>query len=81
MEEIGELRILGIRASYLVRWQRHKELDRLVEIVYQLLLGCITGVTAWIQGANARSMFSPFMLPEALVVALVVFPVCVHVRQ
>lgn len=26
-------------------------------------------------------MLAPFMLPEALVIACVVFPVCLHVRQ
>lgn len=74
-------RALRTWASYLVGWQRYKELDRLVEVGYQFLLWGVIRVTARVQGANARSVFGPFVLPEALVVALIIFPVCVHVRQ
>jgi len=41
----------------------------------------VVGVAARLQCADACAMFLPFVIPEALVIALDVFPVRVHVAE
>ena len=41
-------------------------------------MGSVVGVAAGLERADAGSVLAPFMFPEALVVAVDVFPVCVH---
>ena len=52
-----------------------------VEEVGHLLCRLVIGVAVRVKGADAGAVLAPFMLPEALVVALVVFPVRLHVAQ
>lgn len=51
-----------------------EEINSLLEIICYLFLSCIAVVAARCEGANAGTMFGPFVLPEGLIVALVVFP-------
>jgi len=51
------------------------------EVVYDLFLHRIVGVAARLECADACAMFLPFVIPEALVVAVDVLPVCVHIAE
>ena len=62
-----------------VRVQRREELQRLLEEVDHLLRGHVVGVAGCVKGADAGAVLAPFVLPERLVVAPVVFPVYGHV--
>lgn len=65
----------------LIRRKAFEEIDRLLKIGDNFLLRDIIGVTAGFQSADASSMLSPFVRPETLVIALVVFPVGVHITE
>lgn len=64
-----------------VRVQRGEELQRLLEEVDHLLRRHVVGVARRVEGADAGAVLAPFVLPERLVVAPVVFPVRGHVGQ
>ena len=64
-----------------VRVQRGEELQRLLEEVDHLLRRHVVGVAGGVEGADAGAVLAPFVLPERLVVAPVVFPVHGHVVQ
>lgn len=65
----------------LIRREAFEEIDRLLKKGDNLLLRDIIGVTAGFQSADASSMLPPFVRPETLVIALVVFPVGVHITE
>lgn len=75
---MGKGKLKG-RAAYRVAIQSFKELNGFLEESNDFLLRCVRGIAARLEGADTRSMFAPLVLPEAFVVALVVFPVCVHI--
>ena len=64
-----------------VRVQDREQLECLLEVIDHLLRGHIVGVAGGVEGADAGAMLAPFVLPERLVVALIVFPVHRHVVQ
>ena len=64
-----------------VRVEGLEEVDGLLEVGDHFLLRGVVGVATWLQGADAGSVLVPFVLPEVFVVALVVFPIGVHVAQ
>ena len=64
-----------------VRVQDREQLEGLFKVVDHLLRGHVVGVAGGVEGADAGAVFAPFVLPERLVVALVVFPVHGHVVQ
>lgn len=66
---------------YLIRIKRLEEIDRLLEKVDGFLLVCIAGVTSRVEGADARAVLGPLVLPESLVVPLIVLPVRLHVVE
>jgi hypothetical protein len=39
------------------------------------------GIAIYGQRAYAGSMLRPLVLPKVLVIALIVFPVCAHIRE
>ncbi len=51
------------------------------EVVQDFLRGLVVRIAGRLQGADAGTMLAPFVLPEALIVALVVFPILLHVLQ
>ena len=59
--------------------QHREELERLLEEIHHLLRGHVVGVAGGVEGADAGAVFAPFVLPERLVVASVIFPVDGHV--
>ena len=67
--------------TYGIAVQCLEQIYRLLEICDHFLLRCVRCVASGFQGANASPMLAPLMLPEALVVAFVVFPVRIHVLQ
>lgn len=66
---------------YRIAVKRLEQIDRLLEEGDDFLLRRVRGITLGIQCADTCSMFAPLVLPEALVVPVDVFPVCVHVAQ
>jgi hypothetical protein len=67
--------------THLVRRQCLEQVDGLLEIVDNLLGRCVVTVALWLQCRNASSVLGPLVLPERLVIALVVFPVCLHIGE
>lgn len=61
--------------------QHGEELQRLLKIIHHLLRGYVVDVAGGVEGADAGAVFAPFVLPERLVVAPVVFPVDGHVVE
>lgn len=66
-------------STHLIRVECLEEVNSLLEEGNHLLLWYVVGVAARLQCADASSVFSPLMLPEALVVALIVLPIRVHI--
>lgn len=67
--------------TYSVTVQCFEEINGLLEEVRDFLFGRVACITRWLQRANAGPMFTPFMLPEALVVSVLIKPVLVHIRK
>ena len=61
--------------------QDREELEGLFEIINHLLRWHIIGVAIGVEGADAGAVFAPLVFPEGLVLALIVFPVHLHVVQ
>ena len=61
--------------------QHGEQLQRLLEKVHHFLGGYVVDVAGCVKGADASAVFAPFVLPEGLVVAPVVFPVYGHVVE
>ena len=61
--------------------QRLEQVDRLLEIDNDFLLRRIRGITFRLHGTNASAMLVPLMLPKALIITPVVFPIGFHVIQ
>ena len=59
--------------------QHGEQLECLLEEVNDLLCRHVVGVARCIEGADARSVLAPFMLPERLVIAPIILPVYGHV--
>ena len=83
-DRVARVRLAAIGRDPRVRqpgvgWQRLEQIHRLLEEIHHLLLGHVVGVATRLQGADAGAVLAPLVLPEALVVALVVFPIGVHV--
>lgn len=58
-----------------------EEVDSLLKEVGNFFLRGVVSVAGWLQGRIACAVLAPLVLPEGLVLALVIFPVCVHVTQ
>lgn len=58
-----------------------EEADGAGEEVGGFLGGLVVGVAAGLQSADAGTVLAPFVLPEALVIALVVLPVGLHIAE
>ena len=52
-----------------------------LEKVHDFLLGLVAVITAWLESADACSVFVPFVLLEAFVIARVIFPILFHICQ
>ena len=61
--------------------QGFEEVNCCLEVVDYLFLGRVVCVALRVQGADTCAVFLPFVVPKGLVVALVVFPVGVHVGE
>ena len=61
--------------------QSLEQIHRRGEVVYHLFLRDVVGVAAGVERADACAMFLPFVIPKALIVAVDVFPVCIHIAQ
>lgn len=61
--------------------QNGEQLQRLLDVIHHLLRGHVVDVAGRVEGADAGAVFAPFVLPEGLVVAPVVFPVDRHVVE
>ena len=61
--------------------QHGEQLQRLLDIIHHFLRGYVVDVAGSVEGADAGAVFAPFVLPEGLVVAPVVFPVDGHVVE
>ena len=59
--------------------QHGEQLECLLEEINDLLCRHVVGVARCIEGADARSVLAPFVLPERLVVAPIILPVYGHV--
>jgi hypothetical protein len=62
----------------LVARQGLEERDGAVEVVNDFFGGLVLGVALWLERADAGAVLGPLVVPEGLVLALVVFPVCLH---
>ena len=85
-DRVARIRLTAIGCDPRVRQpgigrQRLEQIHRLLEEIHHLLLRHVIGVAAWFQRADAGAVLAPLVLPEALVVALVVLPVGVHVGE
>lgn len=58
-----------------------EQVHSLCKVVNYLLLRSIIRVAVGIQRGDTCAMFAPFVLPKALIVALVVLPINIHVCQ
>lgn len=67
--------------THLIRIESLEEVNGLLEKVDNFLLWDIVGIAAGLQCANASSMFTPLMLPEALIIALIILPICIHIVE
>lgn len=67
--------------TYSIGWQRLEQIHSFLEEIDDFLGSFVVGVALWFQGADTGTVFTPLVGPEGVVVALVVLPVCLHVRQ
>lgn len=82
MRTISKVLTISIRPlTNLKRREGLEEINRLLEIGGNFLLGDIVGVTAGFQSANACPVLAPFVCLETVVIALLVFPVSVHITE
>lgn len=65
----------------LVARQGLEERDGTVEVVDDFFGGLVLSVALWLERADAGAMLGPLVVPKGLVLALVVFPVCLHERE
>lgn len=85
--DVGEVVALGSMRSNagirepLVGRAALEERDSLVKVGNSLLLGLVVGVAGGFQSGNASTVLGPLVRPELLVIAIVVLPVGVHVRE
>ena len=91
----GTQRMLNLRTSIILRRARHdtrnseecvsierfEEVDGFLEEIHHLFLRCIIDIAVRIETRDTRPMLPPLVFPERFVVAAVVFPVSLHVRQ
>ena len=61
--------------------QDREELESLLEIIHNFLRWYIIGVAIRVEGTDAGTVFAPFVFPEGLILALIIFPVYLHVVQ
>lgn len=67
--------------TYLVRIETLEKIHHLLEEIADFLLRGVVGVAAGIDGVDASAVLAPLVSPEALVVAVDVDPVVLHVGQ
>lgn len=65
--------------TYLVRIQTLEQINRLLEEITHFLLRLIAGIAAGIDGINASTVLAPLVRPEALVLAVDIDPILIHV--
>jgi hypothetical protein len=67
--------------KYLVTVKPLEQLNGLLEVVHDFSLWGVVVVALRLERADAGAVLAPLVLPEGLIIALVVFPIGVHVGQ
>jgi hypothetical protein len=60
--------------AYSITVKSLEKIHSLLEVIWNLFLGCVASVTGRSQGTNTSSMFSPLVFPERLIIAIDVNP-------
>lgn len=73
--------VWGLKNTYAVSIQWHKQIHHLLEEVGHFFLRLIIGVALGIERIDTSTVLVPLVLPEALVVTTFIFPVDVHIGE
>lgn len=72
---------LGVWRTYGIAVQGLEKINGLLEEIWHFLCWGVGSVAFGLEGRDTGSMLCPFVVPELLVVAVDIYPVCIHIVE